>query len=100
MTKLERHERLAELEQLSAADLKATIEADPAAVARLLRYLEIRGEVTPRQIAAGIVSGDILAKAAGAYDGSVWRKWIRGEFEFGLGSKRAIIWAAWGEPAK
>lgn len=96
----ERWLRLADLEQLDASALRAAIEADPAAVERVLQYLDDRGEISDRQWEAGQLSSDLLAKVAGSLDGSIWRKWVRGEQEFGLATRRAIIWAAWGEPVK
>lgn len=95
----ERWLRLVDLEQLSATELESAIEADPAAVDRLLQYLDDRGELTDRQWDARILSRDILGAVAGR-DGREWGRWRSGERDFPLSVRRCVIWAAWGEPAK
>lgn len=84
---------LLELECLSALELRSSIEADPTAVHRVLEYVRDRGTRATR------VTDAVLAAAAGVHDGAVWRKWVRSG-KFPLPAKRAIIWAAWGEPAR
>lgn len=95
----ERWLRLVDFEKLSATELEAAIMADPAAVDRLLQYLDDRGELSPRQWNDRKLTREILGAVAGT-DVCEWHRWCRGEVAFPMSARRCVIWAAWGEPAK
>lgn len=79
-----------DLEELDARELQAAIQNDDAATAAVLAYLDARNIGHSSQI-----SGATLAAVAGV-DGRTWRRWVGGDVPMPVGSKRAIIAAAWG----